>query len=120
MKELAFIFLLLCDPGLAQRSPVTAGQGRYSLVHTARTVRKKKSDIYFINILYDVAGGSRTVRQFFCVDPGCAAHVMKVFCGDRLVTERTDLANCTGVPPLWTVCQARWSGLRFHRHRRPT
>lgn len=45
------------------------------------------------------------MQLFFCKIPGCAANVTKVFCNNELVIDRIDIADCTGAPPLMTVCQ---------------
>ncbi|XP_028434760.1 uncharacterized protein LOC114556103 isoform X2 [Perca flavescens] len=74
--KLTFIFLLLCAAELIQGFPVTASQG-----------------------------GNQSVWLFFCKDPGCATNVTCVFCNDNLIWRHNHIANCTGTPPLNTVCQ---------------
>ncbi len=45
------------------------------------------------------------MQLFFCKTPGCAAKVTKVFCNDELLTDHVDITDCTGAPPIDTVCQ---------------
>ncbi|XP_036954144.1 uncharacterized protein LOC119019539 isoform X1 [Acanthopagrus latus] len=82
MSELILTFLLLLLPGLAQCFPVTANQA-----------------------------GSRPSQLFFCKTPGCAAEVTAVFCNEELLLYKSSIENCTGPPPLGTVCQH--NGLAF-------
>lgn len=85
-------------------------KSRY-VVHCLQQSHDKKSVRYFLDILFDVTAGSRPSQLFFCKTPGCAAEVTAVFCNEELLLYKSSIENCTGPPPLGTVCQH--NGLAF-------
>ncbi|KAG8012087.1 Phosphatidylinositol 4-phosphate 5-kinase type-1 beta, partial [Nibea albiflora] len=75
-------------------------------------IKKKKQYVRcFIDILYDVTGGSRAVQLFFCKIPGCADNVTHVFCNDQEFFNGTrHIPDCTGLPEPNTTTSSALKG----------
>ncbi|CAB1438429.1 unnamed protein product [Pleuronectes platessa] len=54
---------------------------------------------------FPAAAGGKGVKQFYCEDPDCAAHVARVFCDNVLVSFAAPIEECAGNLPPDSVCQ---------------